>query len=428
MQSFERPGVRGVPALPSAPSEPSGSPPDDRIDLQPYVEQLLRRWVVIVLIALAFGGAAFIMAILETRTYEATAVMMAVASKLDGTSVPLLLANFRPVVLNRQLAARLIERFRLDQAPYHYTPSLFVQHATQLDEIPNTGVLRLTVRMQQPELAAEVANALAEASLELQQSLTQSEAMRASTFLQAQRDSLSSRLDAASETLLAFKRRTQIDLLRADVASLVQERSGLLGLLLDIEVAKARISQAKQELAGRNRIDSVMRTLVEDPAMLEAARKLGAPPGVLHLQMRSEIVNRVYLEVDKQLAVARVELSELEKRREQIVERRAVGAADLRPLRQLLDAEAELARLEINYDIAQNAYSEAAAQYERARLHFAARSAELVIVDPAVTLDRPVSRQVVRRTVTAVVVGGALGAALVLLAATISTRRPVTRV
>ena len=105
---------------------------------------------------------------------------------------------------------------------------------------------------------------------------------------------------------------------------------------------------------------------------------------------------------------------EAEKRRQQLVDRMHLDAAQIAVVRDLHDKDSELRRLEMDFEIAQKAYSEVAIRYEGARLQVAGHSAEIQVIDPAMPPDRPLSRQVVSRTASAAVAGLALGAVLAL--------------
>ena len=72
--------------------------------------------------------------------------------------------------------------------------------------------------------------------------------------------------------------------------------------------------------------------------------------------------------------------------------------------------QAEHDRLDLEKKLAEKTYSEVVGRYEGARLQVAARSAQLQVIDPAVVPSRPISRQVVSKTVTALFAGFAVSA------------------
>jgi uncharacterized protein involved in exopolysaccharide biosynthesis len=372
------------------------------VDLAPYFAILWRYRFVIAAVTLIAGAASFIGAIRSTRLYEATAMLSVSPSKLADTSATIATANYRPVVANRTVAQKVVTQFHLDAPPYSYTGPSFLEEAVQLEEIRNTALLRLSVRLPDPRLAADVANTLAAFAVDYAQSLSKDEVIRVRDMIKLQLDLATARLKQTGDALSAFKRTAQVDLARVDVDAILDERRSLLGLLVDIEGKKASVHAAERELAGRQKLDTTSKSIDQDPAMLDAARARTPGSGAgLGLQMKTESVSRTYEDLDTSLTFDRVQLAELEKRKQQLVDVRKLDRSQVAKIREFQEMEAEQARLALEYGLAERSYQEVSARYEGARLQVAGRSAELQVVDPAVVPIRPLSRQVVSRTTTA---------------------------
>jgi uncharacterized protein involved in exopolysaccharide biosynthesis len=390
--------------------------PSNEVDLQPYLAIVWAYRVFIVAVALCFGAGAFLLAIRSTRLYEATTVLSVSQSKLTDNSGTLATANFRPIVTNRGVAQKILREFGLDGAPYYYTPARFLEEAVQLEEVKNSGLMRLGVRLQRPDLAAGVANKLAAGAVEFSQTLNQDEAVRLRDLIKSQLDVSDARMKRAAQALLAFKRTAQIDLVRIDVEAILDQRKEILGLLVDVEGGRAKVASAEAELAKLQRVDVTTKTVLGDPTMLEASRPL-MPQGTspLGLQVKTEDVSPEYQALAKELAFSRMDLAEAEKRKQQLVDRMHLDAQQLGLVRDLQDKDAELTRLQMDYAIAEKAYTDVASRYEGARLQVAGHSAELQIIDPALPPERPLSRQVVLRTFSGAAIGLVLGAVVALI-------------
>lgn len=405
-------------------ASPSGeaAPYTDQIDLAPYFATLWRYRFPIVAVTLLAGAVAFINAIRSTRIYEATAVLSVSPSKLaEVSSGAISTANYRPIVANRAVAQKVVTRFHLDAAPYSYTGTSFLEDAVQLEELRNTALLRLAVRLPDAKLAAEVTNALAGFAVDYAQSLSKDDVVRVRDMIKLQLDLARDRLESTAAALAAFKRTSQLELARADAEAILDERKSLLGLLVEIEGKKASLAAGQRELAARQKLDVTTKSIDEDPAMLEASR--GSSPtasSALGLQLKSESINRTYESLDSDLAADRVRLAALEKRKQQLIDVRQLNRAQLTKIRELQEMEAEEARLALEHNLAERSYQDVSVRYEGARLQVAGRSAELHVIDPAVVPTRPLSRQVVSRTLTAAALGFAAAAigALVLGALT----------
>jgi uncharacterized protein involved in exopolysaccharide biosynthesis len=172
----------------------------------------------------------------------------------------------------------------------------------------------------------------------------------------------------------------------------------------------------EDELTRHTRVDVLKKTIDSEPALADAARAQGreggAPPG---LQLHSEAIDQVYQELDTAAATSRAKLASLQKERSELVDVRKIGASQMPLLMRLYEREATLARREVERDLAEKIYEDISQRYEAARLQVAGRSAQLMILDPAVPADQPVSRQVARKTAVAALVGFAVALVGVLL-------------
>jgi uncharacterized protein involved in exopolysaccharide biosynthesis len=285
-----------------------------------------------------------------------------------------------------------------------------------VEAIRDTSVILVSVRLWDPGLAAKVANRLAEAAEQLAAQLSQEETVTARDIIRAQLDESKKRLELAEQNLEVFRKGAQLELQRKDVDALLDQRGTLLALLVDIQAEKARLSQAEAQLATRDRLETLKRSIDTDPAAMEAMRRGGSEPGsVLPLQLRSEFVNPVYESLEQVITTSRTKLAGLEKQRAELIDVRKLDRDQQAKLSQLYAQETTLSRMQTEYDIAKEVYVDVSKRYEQARLQVAGRSAQLQLMDAALPPDQPVSRHVVRNASIAAIFGFILMAVVVLM-------------
>jgi polysaccharide biosynthesis transport protein len=376
------------------------------------VKHLLVLWryrFLVVAGTLLCGLAAFVWGEVTPPTYEATARLIVSAPKMGAaneTAPAVNVGTFRSLVENQSLGARIVEEFGLHKPPHEITPDIFITRCVKVEGIRDTDVIVVKVRLWDKQLAARAANRLAEAATQLAQQLSGEEVVTARDIIRAQLDQSRVRLEQAETRLEAFRRTAQIDLLRKDVDALLSLRGTLLGLVVEIQAERARLSQAESLLAQRSRIETLKRSIDTDPAAMEVMRKNAGDSGsVLPLQLRSESLNQVYENLDQVIATSRTKLAGLEKQKTELIDVRKLDADQQVKLSLLYQREMELARLQTEYDLAKTVYVDVSTRYEQARLQVAGRSAELKVMDPALPPDRPVSPRVLRQTAVALVVG-----------------------
>ena len=403
---------------------------DDEIDLREYFRTLWRYRMVIAVGTLVCAASVIAMALIAKRTYTAEVPLTVSQSKLDvgtgGPVAPPITASFRSFLENRNIAAKIVQELGLDKPPYNLSATNLFGNVVTVEEVRNSTILVVKAELDDPNMVARVANRVAEMAVETGRRVSQQEALQSREDIKLQLDGARERMEQAETALSRFRNESQVELLRKDVEALLGKRGTLLPLLVQIEVEKARLAKAEQELAARERIDTVKRSIDSDPAMMETARKAtGQTSDLLGLQMRNELINPVYQNLDAQIATTGATLAALEREKQQVVDVRKLDAAQSPQLTRLYQIETELSTLELQRDLARRVYLGAATAYETARVQVAGRSAQLQVIEPALPPDRPEPRHLLRRTLIGLIVGLMVSAAAVLVYDAFSTHASV---
>jgi len=401
---------------------PSVQPPsqgDEPIDVVEYLLVLWRRgWIVLGAAVLA-GLAAFTVGKLSTPVYQATVKLIVSPPKntMAGEATPLVsIATFRALVENQELAEKLIQEFKLDASPHRMTADAFLRDSLAVETVRDTSVVLLKVSLPSADLAAKVANRAAALAVDVAERMNQDETVRTRDHIKTEVEASRTRLDAAELRITTFKRGAQIEALKEDVAAQLEQRRNLLQLLVDIQTEKAKLAAAEAQLAKRERKGTIRRTIDSDPTLSEAAREKGRPgDGILGLEVKNEFLDEVYQDLDNQVASTRTWLSALEKQKVELVDVRKLDAPELKSLSQLYARETEMARLQVEYDLAKTVYVDVSNRYEQVRLQVATRSAQLQVMDSALPPARPIKPRVMRNSVIAIILGFLLSSVAVVV-------------
>lgn len=403
----------GLPVSPEPFKKPTPHDEDDAIDLGGYVQMLWGYRVVIVGAALICGAVLAAVALSGARMYEAAATVMLSQSKIGERMEPaaVSMATFQPLLQSHTIAASVIQELGLNKPPRKISVTRFVDRVVTVEPVRNATVFVVRASLDDPDLAARTANRVAEKAIEMSRKVSQQEALRSRDDLQQQRDEARTRMEQASEALRKFKETSQIELLRKDVDAMLGQRGELLALLIEIESEKAKVARGEQQLAARQRIGTIKKSIESDPALMESARRGSEPTAsVLGLETRNEFVDPVYEDLDGEVARSRTNLAALERRKAQVVDVRKLDATQLAGLTRLYQLESQLVRLQMEQDLATDVYKKVATAYETARVQVASRSAQLEILDRAVAPDAPASRHVARNTLIGLIAGFVLAA------------------
>jgi len=441
--------ARGAPVRSATPP-----PPSDEIDLLAYGATCWRyRYI---LLALVVGVAAVTFAINRslTPTYEVSFRLLASASKVGDTAAPAVsVAAFRELLDSQSLAAALLDEFKLEGPPQNLTPRSFLADHVTIRLIPDTLIINVAVRLNDPALLVKVANRYAEKVVDLAQRLNVGEGEYVTQMIRQELDGAVKRLSAAEQAMRQFQHRTQIELLRTDVDTMLLRRPEALDLTVQIEGERGRLRQAEAELAKQERVRDVprsvnsvaplqpltnpRRTLPDAPQPEPPSGKAPAagptPPGQVAVgqppagaaserrqparstsppeaqrddqSFRPELldpyINPLYEVLQRDVADARSRLAGLEQQRRELVGRLKLDAPAADTLNRLYEAESGLTMLTRDYEVARAAYVNAATRHEDARLQIAVRSARIQVLDQALPPDHAVAPRTLRNTAAA---------------------------
>jgi hypothetical protein len=425
-------------------------------------------WLLVASVMGAVAGA--VIGLMQPTVYEAVATLMVAQPKFSVDAKPISVSNFRALLQTNTLAIAEIKRFGLDTPPYNMTPGSFQRDALIIEEVRNTNFIRARARLTDKKKVADLANFLASEAVVFNERIDVQESAYYRSQLKTQVDDASARLRVSEGRLLAFRKTAQLDLVKRDADSALDERGELLRLTMDIESEKARLATAEQEIKRQDRILSVPRNTGADAALRATAAEIAereaaaAPPAArepagktdaksdsregerpptspderrpprpptadvadgAHLDSTNPFINPVYQVLDYQIALGRTRLAGLERRRTELMTVLHLGGKELEALSRLYPQQIELRRLEAEHEITSTLYSEVTQQYERARLQMASNSARLQVVDIAVEPDGPLPRHRGLYTLLGLVLGVAVGmlAAVVVHASATSPAR-----
>lgn len=359
------------------------------------------RYRVVTLGALIVAGAiTFGLSATSPRTFESTVTFSASNSKLGDFSQPMTSpAAFRPMVESLTTAAAVIRDLGLDQPPHNMTPSAFLDRVMAVSEVRGTSLLIVTVNGTDPVLTSTIANRIADHAVQTARRVSASEASHARDLIKDQLDLAQQQLDAAEAALMAYRQRTRVEALRRDAEARLggpqlpafsprtQQRAQANAMQLSVAISEPGPS--------RDGLLEVTVKVASQRARLESAERdlTNRPPG-----------DPARPALEASLASMRAELASLEVYRSALTSGHTLDADTMKALSQLYEVESDLARHQLERDVAERGYTDLSQRYREARLQVIGRSADFVIIDPAVPADRPVSRHVARNTILAMLI------------------------
>jgi polysaccharide biosynthesis transport protein len=453
---------------------PRADGPDDEIDLAPYFRSLAARWHVVLGAAVLSAFAVVAVMSMLPLMYEATATLVVVPAQGETGTQPSA-TPFRILLENNVLATEVTKKFALDQPPYELSPQEFIRSAARVEDVRGLNILLVKVKLRDDrQRAADVANAVAHGMVSLAQQIRDQEAALVSGQLKGPMERARRQLDEAEGALRTRREHAQLDVRKSELEGALDERQRLASLTSRLADERARLAQAEQELGRHNRIVDVARVPGLSAALFDAARRdaaaqveeplskprvverdprAAAPnapekdptksaqgpagqktqqestrerpaPGATRpeespltgLDLSNPALNPVFEVLEFQVATSRSRVAGLEKQLG-VIQRLSTQMLT----KGLYSDEVELERLESERALLQRVYEDIAFQYEQARASVARRSAQLQVINEAVSPERPLTRGRALGGGMGFAVGGFLGCVWVLG----TRRRPV---
>jgi len=478
-QSANPPDSMAVGRWPSPHAE-IASPAGDSPDLQIYLD-IVRRGAPLILGGLLLGLlAGFLYAWTRPPVYEATATLLVARSKIGSDmSPPAATQAFRAFVVNKGIAAKVLTEAGLDRPPASLDPITFINNHLSVEEIVAGDLVRVHVRLPDAALAARVANRLVQLATDLNRRVNVEESLAVRDFIKAQLDESQTRLRNLERDLVAYKREAQLELRRAEVTSLLDQRGQLLELSVQLEGERASLRQAEQELAARPRVlpaprapntvaalspealqppapprNAASATLPADsakppgssspapiasggvaaasptgptttaplpspvaPAAADSARLAAEGQAWLSHAYSSPLIDPVYELLEYRVTTGRARVADLERRRRLLIDQYKLATPTLTQLTDLYAREIAQARMQADYDLSAQVYADLFTRYEQARIQVASRSTELRVLDPAIEQPSSIAPSPLMASVLGAMAGAGIGTIIVFAAA-----------
>ena len=360
---------------------------EDEIDLLRYGRFLAAYWVLLLVGTIVGAVAGLAVASRVPVRYQATTTMAIAAN--GTTSLALSPAASRALFANLTLVAETIDQLQLNRDGV--TPQSFIEDALDLQAVPTTNLLKVSVSLPDPTKARLAAATLAQKARDLGRRLDQEGAVTGRDAIKKQMDEAAQRLDSAQDRLFKFQSSAQVDMLQAQTDSKIERRYQMSKVAIELESEKARLASMERELARS-----------------ESPEPNSSQP------FRNPVSGMLQYEV----AESRAKVASLEKEHKESLGATG-GPGAVKELSELYRRKLELSRLQAEYDVSQRVYSELATRYEEARGRVVGIMPQLQIVDSPVQPDRPLPRHLPQFAI----LGGLIGLIAAAIAAVVLNRR-----
>lgn len=403
----------------------------EEISLRELIETLIKGWKLIAIItAICVLVAGVYSFYIVEPTYEAKSVLMAslATDKLasvnkNGESVEAILntistypvltiQTYKEQIKSPKILQQVIEDLNLTEKEI---TRVGLRDMIALEAIKDTNLIEIKVSSGDPELAANIANAMADRFTEFVTDLSKQQASKSSKFLRTQIESEKAKLDEASLELkkvmaqprgvdeLASEQEAKLMLLSEYKVGVVEKEVELSKLKAGLAAAEEELKKTPQILVTNKSVseDQLLGRIVSENNNVSAAESAG-------ITMKNEEININYLELSTKVAEYKIEISGITKELEQMKSKIDQTQEEIERIQsELAEKRHQLNLVQRNVDIAQGTYDAFLKKYEEIRVAETTEVGEstINIVSPALVPIRPVGP----RKMLNIAIAGVLG-------------------
>jgi len=264
---------------------------EEEIDLREYINVLLKRKSVIILIFLiAVITAALISFFFLKPVYEASTILMISKPKYQVELEPKIQTQFTPevslatyesLIKDREIEEKVITKLNLGQPPYELTPDS-LQKMITIESLKNTNLIKMNLQAGEPKLAKDIANVWADIFVEKNKDLNLQESKEAQGFIEEQLKISDQNLSKIEEEIREFNETNNIDAMDKEITEklkkIMADESKLADVKIGTESEKAKIEEIKNQMISQERLisSSDIDRLTEGMKFIEAKGFIGS--------------------------------------------------------------------------------------------------------------------------------------------------------
>ncbi|WP_091727010.1 GumC family protein [Proteiniborus ethanoligenes] len=407
----------------------------EEISLRELIETLIKGWKLIAIItAICVLVAGVYSFFIIDPTYEAKSVLMAsfATDKLvniskNGDSVEgilntistypvLTIQTYKEQIKSPKILQQVIEDLNLSEREI---TRVGLRDMIALEAIKDTNLIEIKVSSSDPELAANIANAMSTRFTEFVTDLSKQQASKSSKFLKAQIESEKSKLDEASLELKRIMAQPRgVDELASEQAAkltlLSEYKVGVVEKEVALNKLKAGLAAAEEELKNTPQILVTNKSVSEDQLLgrIVSEKNNMSAAEASSITMKNEEVNINYIELSTKVAEYKILVSETTKELELMKSKIDQTQKEIEKIQsELAEKKHELNLVQRNVDIAQGTYDAFLKKYEEIRVAETTEMGEstINIVSPALVPIKPVGPRKMLNVAVAGVLGIMLG-------------------
>ncbi len=378
---------------------------EEKIDSREYINVLLKRKGIIILIFLiAVSTAALLSYFALKPVYEASTILMISKPKYQVELEPKIqtqilpeisFATYESLIKDTEIEEEVIKKLNLDQPPYELTPG-DLQEMITIESLKDTNLIKLNLQASDPKLAKDIANVWASLFVEKNKDLNLQESKEAQEFIEEQLKIPKQNLSTIEEEILKFNETNKIEILENEIkgkaAKVLNYELMVADAKLSLEKEKAKREQFIVELNSQDKVLKLNKSIVDDQFFHQLVSNIiKGNLGAINLTYVSEEINPIYYNFAQQLISSEISINSLLAEENQLIKN--INDFNMKLeiiMKELAQEKLTQSRLERKYDTAKGVYDVLSQKNEEVKIAVATESGLVKIASLAYEPRKPI--------------------------------------
>ena len=290
---------------------------EEEIDLREYINVLLKRKGIIILIFLiAVITASIVSYFIIEPVYQANAVIAVSKPKIINSLVDeISLEDYKSLIKDIEIEEEVIRKLNLDKPPTEVTPYDLERMITI--EIPkDTNLIKMNLQAANPKLTKDIINTWATLFVEKNKKLYFEEVKKAKTDVEEKLKLAEKDFFEIEEKLMKFNETGNVEMLENEVVykivKILSFKSRLIDIQLSLEKESAEKEQVSAALIEQDKILKLNKSIVDDQFFQQLISNItDANLKIANLTYVSEVTNPIYYNLAQQLIFTNVSINSL---------------------------------------------------------------------------------------------------------------------
>ena len=369
---------------------------EEEIDLREYINVLLKRKGIIILIFLiAVITAALVSFFYLKPVYEANAIIAVSKPKIINSLIDeISIEDYKNLIKDVEIEEELMQKLNLEKPPTEVTPYDLERMITI--EIPkDTNLIKINLQAANPKLTKDIINIWATLFVEKNKKLYFDEVKKAKIGVEDKLKHAEQDFFEIEEKMIEFNEtyvKTIKDEINYKATKILSFKSRLIDIQLSLEKESAEKEQVSAALIEQDKILKLNKSIVDDQFFQQLISNItDANLKIANLTYVSEVINPIYYNLAQQLISMNIEINSLAAEENQLEKNINDFNISLKGLREeLTEKKLILSQLDREYSAKEKLYNIFYKQAEEIRLTETAEADLLKIVSLAYEPRAPI--------------------------------------